>query len=91
MQVSTKVHSKPQKHWDTSSFFLGIGGAADGESPGFRQYVFEKAREAVDLENLCPRGRGMWEKEQSGETTEGSTLGDGDPKQRGRSRGGVQP
>ena len=34
--------------------------------------MLEKAREAVDLENVCPRGRGVWETEQSGEVTEGS-------------------
>ena len=92
VQIITEAHANTQKpNWDTSKFFSGTSAAGDAESPQLRQYVVKKAKDAVDVENLSHRGRGMKETEHSVENTEGPTPGDDKAKGRGRRRGWVQP
>ena len=51
-------------------------------SSELRQYVLKKAKDAVDVENLRYRGRGMKGTEHGVENTEGPTPGDDEAKGR---------
>ena len=91
VQLITEAYANPQKpNWDTSKFFSGISGAGDAVSPELRQYALKKAKDAVDVENLRYRGRGVWGAEHGGDINEGSTLGDDKAKGRGSGWSGVQ-
>ena len=60
VQLTAEPHANPQTpNWDTSKFFSGTSAAGDSVSLDLKQYVLKKAKDAVDVENLCCRGRGM--------------------------------
>ena len=90
VQLITEAYANLQKpNWDTSKVFSGISGAGDAVSLELRQHVFQKAKDAVDVENLRYRGRSMRGPEH-GDINEGPTPGDDKTKGCGRGRGGVQ-